>query len=245
MVKVGFLSGLLTNGAASATNRFLASWAWQYLFRAEVAGSLPIRTVPSSWMISPPIEMPSPSTVGGPRSNDLSAHGFKDGLESIVHVLRLFDLMLGPLKVETQNGDTPAIHYIRVDVAVSLFIGDLLAAAGQMNVRAVALANRVLQIGAITLLAMALAVKRADSRDEKSSPDFDVIAARKIFLFLVPQPPGHIDMHASHAIAVMAREAVESGDMCVETIAHAVGKIAAHGSGSVGESIRDGGWIWS
>ena len=35
MVSVGFLSGLLANGAASATNRFFTSCAWQYRFSAD------------------------------------------------------------------------------------------------------------------------------------------------------------------------------------------------------------------
>src|SRR5580698_386644 len=55
IVRVGFLSGLLTNGAASATNRFLTSCDWQYLFSAEVFGSSPMRMEPTSWMISPPV----------------------------------------------------------------------------------------------------------------------------------------------------------------------------------------------
>src|SRR5215472_4357824 len=54
IVSVGFLSGLVTKAAASVTKRFLTSWAWQYLFNAEVFGSLPIRTVPDSWICTPP-----------------------------------------------------------------------------------------------------------------------------------------------------------------------------------------------
>ena len=43
IVSVGFLSGLLTNGAASATNRFFASCAWQYWLSTDLDGSLPKR----------------------------------------------------------------------------------------------------------------------------------------------------------------------------------------------------------
>src|SRR5690606_26887481 len=53
MVHVGFLSPCCTKGAPSTTNRFLQSWAWHHLFKADVFGSSPIRTVPTSWMISP------------------------------------------------------------------------------------------------------------------------------------------------------------------------------------------------
>src|ERR1035437_662783 len=66
MVSVGFLSGLVTNGAASATNRFLTSCAWQFLFNTDVLASLPMRTVPSSWMTMPGTEMPAECGSGAP-----------------------------------------------------------------------------------------------------------------------------------------------------------------------------------
>src|SRR6516164_2338785 len=48
MERVGFLSGLVTKAAASVTNKFFTSCAWQYLFRAELLASSPMRTVPDS-----------------------------------------------------------------------------------------------------------------------------------------------------------------------------------------------------
>ncbi len=54
-----FLWALLTNGPASATNTFFASWAWHHSLSTDVRGLFPMRVVPTSWMISPPIEMPS------------------------------------------------------------------------------------------------------------------------------------------------------------------------------------------
>jgi hypothetical protein len=53
MVQVQFLSPCDTKGAASTTNRFFTSWACCHLFSADFLGSLPMRTVPTSWMISP------------------------------------------------------------------------------------------------------------------------------------------------------------------------------------------------
>src|SRR5579872_3023987 len=58
MLRVGFLSALLTNGAASVTNRFLQSQAWLYWLSTEVLGLSPMRAAPTSWMICPPLEMP-------------------------------------------------------------------------------------------------------------------------------------------------------------------------------------------
>ena len=48
-----FLCAFETNGPASATNRFLTSCAWQFLFNTEVPASFPILVVPTSWMIRP------------------------------------------------------------------------------------------------------------------------------------------------------------------------------------------------
>src|SRR5690606_27089906 len=58
MVHVRFLSACETNGAASATNRFFTSCAWQCALSADVFGSLPMRTTPASWMIRPPASRP-------------------------------------------------------------------------------------------------------------------------------------------------------------------------------------------
>ena len=68
MVSVGFLSGLVTKGAASATKTFLTSCACEYLLSALVFGSEPMRTVPNSWMISPGVEIARvvSATVLGP-----------------------------------------------------------------------------------------------------------------------------------------------------------------------------------
>ncbi len=54
MVHVTFLSGLVTNGPPSVTNRFWQSCAWQLLFSTDVFGSWPMRTHPTSWMMRPP-----------------------------------------------------------------------------------------------------------------------------------------------------------------------------------------------
>src|ERR1700761_6481207 len=58
IVSVGFLSALLTNGAASVMNRFFTSQAWQYWFSTDVFGSFPIFVAPTSWIIWPPRAMP-------------------------------------------------------------------------------------------------------------------------------------------------------------------------------------------
>ena len=44
----GILVGVGDKAAPSVTNRFFTSCAWQYWFKAEVAGCSPMRTVPTS-----------------------------------------------------------------------------------------------------------------------------------------------------------------------------------------------------
>ena len=46
MLSVGFLSGLVTKHAASVTNTFLTSCAWQFWFSTEVLGRFPYAPFP-------------------------------------------------------------------------------------------------------------------------------------------------------------------------------------------------------
>src|ERR1044071_8491987 len=54
MVSVGFFSEKVVKQLPSTTNRFLTSCAWQYEFSTDFFESLPIRTVPVSWLAKPP-----------------------------------------------------------------------------------------------------------------------------------------------------------------------------------------------
>ena len=53
IVSVGFFSGKVTNALPSTTNRFGTSWAWLNGVSTEVAGSAPMRHVPTSWLAKP------------------------------------------------------------------------------------------------------------------------------------------------------------------------------------------------
>src|SRR5260370_27767254 len=64
MERVGFLSALLANGAASVMNRFLQSHAWHHWLSTLVFGLSLILVAPTSWMISPPREIQP--TTGSP-----------------------------------------------------------------------------------------------------------------------------------------------------------------------------------
>src|SRR6478672_11729802 len=53
IVKVGLWFADDTKLAPSVTNTFFTSCIWLYLFSTELFGSLPMRAVPSSWMMRP------------------------------------------------------------------------------------------------------------------------------------------------------------------------------------------------
>src|ERR1700730_16470090 len=53
IVSVGFFSGKVVKQLPSVTKRLGVSRAWQWLFKTDVRGSFPMRTVPTSWLAKP------------------------------------------------------------------------------------------------------------------------------------------------------------------------------------------------
>src|SRR5260370_547268 len=84
---------------------------------------------------------------------------------------------------------------------------------------------------------VALAMERANAGHVETTADFDVIAARKILILGVPEPPRNVDVHAAHAVGIVAGKPVERGNVRAEGIADAIGEIAADHAGAVRESI--------
>src|SRR5580658_1027430 len=66
----------------------------------------------------------------GTRRSDFAAHGFEQRAEGVVHVRRLFQLLIGPLEMKTQYRSSVLIYDVGIQLAKSIFIGDLFAAAG-------------------------------------------------------------------------------------------------------------------
>src|ERR1035438_6425648 len=69
----------------------------------------------------------------GTRRRNFAAHGFKQRLKSVVHVLRLLQLLIGPLEVKTQYWSSVLIHHVGIQLAESIFIGDLFSGAGHRS----------------------------------------------------------------------------------------------------------------
>ena len=95
----------------------------------------------------------------------------------------------------------------------------------------------VLQILAISFLPAAIAVERADAGHIEAAADLDVIAARKFLVLRIPKPPRNVEMHAAHAVGVVARQSVQRGNMRFQAIADAIGQVAADVAGAVRESV--------
>ena len=155
------------------------------------------------------------------------------------HVLRLFDLVLGPFEMEAEDGNAELIDLIRVDLAVGLLVGNHVAAAREADMRAILPADFVLERLSVTFMSLRDAVIAADLRHAEAAADLDVIAAREILVLLVEFPPGHINVHAADAVAVVARHAFERRNVPREAVAHRVGEVAPDLSGTVGESVGE------
>src|SRR5439155_25679788 len=69
--------------------------------------------------------------------------------------------------------------------------------------------------------------------------ELDVIAARKVLLLLIEQPPGHVDVHPVDPIRVVARQSFERGNDAVDSVAHGVGEVASELSGGIREAVGE------
>ncbi|MNY64035.1 hypothetical protein D3C86_2010820 [compost metagenome] len=70
-------------------------------------------------------------------------------LESIMHVLRLFDFIIRPFVMEAQYRNTEFIHHIRIDLAVVVVIRHCLTTTGHTDVSAIETTVIFFQRGAV------------------------------------------------------------------------------------------------
>src|SRR5271169_5669774 len=134
----------------------------------------------------------------------LASGRFDDGAKCFLHVFGLANFVLAPLEMEAQDGDAPFIDNVWVNLAVSVWIRNHLAASGHANAGAVSLSRALLQRGAVAFFFMQKVIKLADAGHIAAAAKFDVIAARKI-IFAVELPPGDVQVHPADAIVIMRR----------------------------------------
>ena len=133
IVSVGFLSALLTNGAASVIKRFLTVPRLAVLIQhgsfrivthfgcAHFVNDLAARR-------NTPF-LSAPATVG----DDLPPAASIIFAKGLLHVFRLQDLILAPFEVEAQHRNTPLVDDVRIDLAIAVVIRNHFAAAGEVQ----------------------------------------------------------------------------------------------------------------
>jgi hypothetical protein len=110
IVQVAFLSPCCTNGAASTTNRFLQSCAWQYLFSADFLWI--VTHTDSTYLVDDLARCFQPVIGVGPLFWAVySTHIVQYLLKGILHVLGLVYLVVRPGVVETQHRDAEFINH--------------------------------------------------------------------------------------------------------------------------------------
>src|SRR5437762_3564715 len=87
-----------------------------------------------------------PGESTAPRQTRHSAHRVDERLEGLVHVLDLPHLVVRPLPMEAQHGDAPAVHRVGVDLAVAVFVRNLLAPSGEPDRRAIVATVHILEV---------------------------------------------------------------------------------------------------
>ena len=137
IVQVQFLSACDTNGPPSATKTFLASCAWQFLFRTEVVRI--VAHARDAELVDDPAAGREAVVVllRRHRRERRAAHLLDDRAEGLLHVLRLLLLVVAPLEVEAQHRDAALVDDARVELEVAVLVRDHLAAAGEADRRAV------------------------------------------------------------------------------------------------------------
>src|SRR5258708_3362222 len=158
-----------------------------------------------------------------------AAAGFNNGAECLLHVRGHPGFVFAPFPMKTQHGDAPLILYLRVDVAITIVVGDHFPSAAESNKRAVGSAAFLLQSGAVTFVLLAHVVEASYPGHIASAAEFNVIAAQEIVL-LSEAPPRHVHMHAANSVMVVHRHILELREISGEIASNRIGQIATHHS---------------
>src|SRR5207302_8784263 len=136
---------------------------------------------------------------------------------------------------ETHHRYTILMYDVVIDIAKSIFVWNLLAAARETYIISVPGVDEIFKILSVAFVLTALAAKRADARHMEAAANLDVVTPRELFVLGVPQPPRYVDMHAAHAVRVVTRQFLQGGDVCAECVADAIRQIPSDVPGSVCE----------
>src|SRR6202011_2748783 len=116
-------------------------------------------------------------------------------------------------------------------------IWNLLAAARETHVRAIAGMDEILEVFPIALMFSAFATKRAHTRHMETAADLHMVAARELLVLGIPQPPRNVDVHAAHAVRVVAGQFLERGDVRAQRVTDAIRQIPSDVAGAVSKAV--------
>src|SRR5439155_22008394 len=120
-------------------------------------------------------------------------------------MLRLLDLVIRPFPVEAKHRYSILIDNSRIDLTVTVVIGDHFTTAGEADHRPPKPAIVVLEICAVATGAVITLDTGHESEGRRcaaAAAKFDVISAREVELLIV-KPPRHVEVHAADSIFVM------------------------------------------
>ena len=143
-------------------------------------------------------------SVRSSRAQKRPAAGFDDGAKSFLHILRHLDFVIAPLPVEAQDRNAPLIDRVRIDIAVTVLVGNHLATAFEADKCSVHAAALLFQTRAVAFELIAYTVKLAHTWHRPAPIDFYVISAQKIIL-AIELPPRNINMHAADSVMIVRR----------------------------------------
>ena len=150
--------------------------------------------------------------------------------------------MVAPGVVEAQHRDAPLVDHVRIDLAVAVLARHLLAAAGEVDERAVVAAVLVLEVGAVAAAAALRVVLDAAAEavagHAEAAAELDVVAAREAER-LVVAPPRDVEVHAADAVGVVARRVHQRRDEAADAEPGRVGQVLADHAARVGEAVRE------
>src|SRR3984885_1762452 len=142
-------------------------------------------------------------------ANHCPSSGFDDGAKRLLHIRGHLRFVLAPFPMKAQHRNPPLVLNVGVWLAVTLVVGNHLAPSVESDDRTVRAAAFLLQADPIAFMLFAHAVEAAYCRHVASPSKLDMIAAQKV-VFLPEPPPGHVQVHAAHAVMVVYRHLLQS-----------------------------------
>ena len=183
--------------------------------------------------------------IGIGRARAHAAHGCDPVGEGPLHVRHLADLVLRPLPVEPQDGDSPLVDHLGIDLAVGIGIRDHLSAPREGDVGAVMAARLLLEPRAVACApARVLAVGTIGLRHLPACREFDVVAAREAELsreLLLVEPPRGVHVIAARAVLVVGWKILKERDIAAPARPHGVHDVLPDQPARVGESVGEEG----